>query len=289
MDLSVHESGPADAPTLLFVHGGGMSRWMWEPQLAQFSDYHCLVPDLPGHGESAAIPFVSIADCADRLVALIRAKAHRKVATVIGLSLGSQILLALMARYPGRVGRALLSGTLTQPVPGGALLDVGMRAYGPLKNWPCLVRANMRRLGIPDAYYPQWAADTRRTRTRTLARVMAENLRFAPPERLDDVAVPSLLLTGETENPLLQRAAEDLAGRLRNARSGVVQGVGHAWNLAAPELFSDSLRAWLTGSPLPDRITHLTALKTLDVRIGPPETAAVEEDDEDWWEDSQGG
>ena len=32
------------------------------------------------------------------------------------------------------------------------------------------------------------------------------------------------------------------------------QGMGHAWNLEAPALFNDTVRAWLTGGPLPARL-----------------------------------
>lgn len=35
MALYVSESGPKDAPSIVFVHGGGMSGWMWveKPEL----------------------------------------------------------------------------------------------------------------------------------------------------------------------------------------------------------------------------------------------------------------
>ena len=58
MAFYVNEIGPASAPTLVFLHGGGGGGWMWQPQLEAFTDYHCLVPDLPEHGRSAEVkPF----------------------------------------------------------------------------------------------------------------------------------------------------------------------------------------------------------------------------------------
>jgi pimeloyl-ACP methyl ester carboxylesterase len=287
VELSVYECGPTDAPTLLFVHGGRISRWMWEPQLALLAkDFHCLVPDLPGHGESAGIPFLSIVDCAERLQALIKARAHKRVASVVGLALGSQVLLELMARFPGRVGKAVLCSTQARPLTGTGWMRLGLYAFAPWRHLPVLVRATMQTLGIPETFYAPWAADTRRMRPGVLADVMAATMSFAPPQGIEHVAVPTLLLTGDTEPPILHRSAHDLVGRMRNARAGTVQGAGHAWNLASPEVFADTVRAWMTGTPLPERIQHLTELPPVEVPDGPIRPPVVPEDDDDeWWEE----
>ena len=34
------ESGNKDAPTIVFIHGGGISGWMWAKQVEYFKDYH---------------------------------------------------------------------------------------------------------------------------------------------------------------------------------------------------------------------------------------------------------
>lgn len=53
-DLSVCECGPATAPTICFLHAGGVSGWMWQPQVEVLQDtYHCLIPDLPEHGTAS--------------------------------------------------------------------------------------------------------------------------------------------------------------------------------------------------------------------------------------------
>ena len=46
------ETGEKNAPLMLFLHGGGVSGWMWDKQIQHFTSYHCIVPDLPEHGES---------------------------------------------------------------------------------------------------------------------------------------------------------------------------------------------------------------------------------------------
>lgn len=49
------EAGPADAPTVLLLHGFPSSSRMWEPLLPLLADkYHLIAPDYPGFGHSSA-------------------------------------------------------------------------------------------------------------------------------------------------------------------------------------------------------------------------------------------
>src|SRR5258708_39885279 len=91
-DLSVRECGPATAATICFLHGGGISGWMWGPQVEALQDtYHCLVPDMPEHGLSAAVQAFTIADTACRIADVIRGGGRGGRAHVIGLSEGAQV------------------------------------------------------------------------------------------------------------------------------------------------------------------------------------------------------
>src|SRR3954468_4090758 len=55
LDIFYREAGPADAPTVLLLHGFPSSSRMWEPLLPLLSDkYHFIAPDYPGFGHSSA-------------------------------------------------------------------------------------------------------------------------------------------------------------------------------------------------------------------------------------------
>jgi pimeloyl-ACP methyl ester carboxylesterase len=77
------ETGNIKMPTIVFVHGGGVSGWMWRRQLEHFGDYHCLVPDLPEHGNSINEGPLSIEDCANRIADLIESRANSHKAHVV--------------------------------------------------------------------------------------------------------------------------------------------------------------------------------------------------------------
>ena len=53
--MHLYESGDPAAPAILFLHGSPLSGRMWQPQLDSLTEFHCLAPDLPGHGLSAAM------------------------------------------------------------------------------------------------------------------------------------------------------------------------------------------------------------------------------------------
>ena len=80
--------------------GGGVSGWMWDNQIQSFSHYHCIVPELPGHGESHGDILFSIRDSAERFIEFIEEKVAGKPAgckvILIGFSLGAQVIIQIV-------------------------------------------------------------------------------------------------------------------------------------------------------------------------------------------------
>jgi pimeloyl-ACP methyl ester carboxylesterase len=55
IEVFYREAGPADAPTILLLHGFPSSSRMWEPLLSRLGDaLHLVAPDYPGFGHSDA-------------------------------------------------------------------------------------------------------------------------------------------------------------------------------------------------------------------------------------------
>jgi pimeloyl-ACP methyl ester carboxylesterase len=252
MPLHVTESGPADSPSIVFLHGGGVGGWSWRPQVEDLQgDYHCIVPDLPEHGQSQDVGPFSMNDAAARVAELIHTRAHGGRAHVVGLSLGAQVGVTLLALAGRLVDHAVLSGALVRPLPGAGLIGPTLRLYDPFKNLAFLVRANQRSLGVPDAYYAEFAADTRQISVDALTHIMKANLNFALPLGLTRLAAPTLVLVGEKEPGLMRRSARELSAAMIGGTAYMVPGMIHNWPLAAPELFNRTVRAWLRDQPLP--------------------------------------
>ncbi len=111
MSIHYEEYGIHHPAVMVFLHGGGVSGWMWEPQVKHFStDYHCIVPDLPGHGKSQTPgePF-TIEHSAQAVIKLIEDKADGRPVTLVGFSLGAQVIVELLALEPTRINYAIIN------------------------------------------------------------------------------------------------------------------------------------------------------------------------------------
>lgn len=257
MSLPCQVYGPPSAPTILFLHGGGVSGWMWEPVVRRLCDrYRCLVPDLPGHGRLAHETF-SFAAAASGLADLIGAAAAGGPVHVVGLSLGGQTALHLIAGHPHLVARAVVSGTLTRSLPGIGPYRAVLRLTFPLARREWMIRLNARQLGIPPAYLAQFRADTLQATAAGLEAVVAENMSFRLPDRLAGSPVALLALVGGRELRLLRACARDLARTLPHARAYLVPGAGHTWCLQDPDLFARAVAAHVADEPLPAALVPL--------------------------------
>ena len=99
--------------TLLFLHGFGGAATNWTavaPALAE--RFRVIVPDLPGHGGSSALPAPPerLDPYAERL-ALLLERANAAPAFVVGHSLGGVVALRLALRRPDLVSGLVLAGS----------------------------------------------------------------------------------------------------------------------------------------------------------------------------------
>ncbi|MFZ1396553.1 MAG: alpha/beta fold hydrolase, partial [Candidatus Promineifilaceae bacterium] len=118
MSLKIFEYGTVGQPTILFLHGLGVSSWMWLEQLESLQEqYHLLAVDLPGNGESYQNEWVSFADTAVTLSQIIQTRASNGQAHVVGLSLGGYTALTLLNNHPELVLSTLVSGVTIRPFP----------------------------------------------------------------------------------------------------------------------------------------------------------------------------
>jgi pimeloyl-ACP methyl ester carboxylesterase len=258
--MHVTEIGTPDAPSIVFLHGGGVGGWMWRGQTHALDDYHCLVPDLPGHGQSRTLPWVSIADTAQRTGELIEARATNGRAHVVGLSLGAHVVLALLAQAPALVDHAVLSGLNVLPVPQSLQLIANLMQ--PLATTSWMLRVQAKALKIGDDVYGEYVETARALAPDTLRRIGAEAYNVQLPPHLGEVLVPTLIAAGEKEVKLVHRSMPILLRTLPHAQGCIAPGAGHGWNGEAPALFSDMVRAWINDVPLPAALTPVSPRTT---------------------------
>ncbi|EMY35447.1 hypothetical protein D477_003992 [Arthrobacter crystallopoietes BAB-32] len=243
--MHIDHAGDRGGHVLLLIHGGGVAGWMWKRQVQQFSGrFHVVVPDLPGHGTSSAEDFASIGQTADELAGLLAGLRTGGVKiTVVGFSLGAQIAVDLVSRYPGLVDSAVIVSALAVPL---ALGTAAARAAGwlmPLARRRWFARLQARALAIRDDMFDDYYRTTAAIGGRTMEAVLRGNAAFGIPDGWRRTATPALVVVGQKEKAVMKRSAALLAEAHPSGRLLIVDGAGHGLPLQDPERFRTILAA----------------------------------------------
>jgi pimeloyl-ACP methyl ester carboxylesterase len=230
---------------------------MWQQQFQQLTDFSCLAPDLPGHGQSRMVPWRSFEQTADLIAEIIRDKIPSGRSHIVGLSLGSYVGLSLLSRHPDVVERAMLSGINILPLTQRWLIDAAAYAIAPLLKTRQGARLNARALKIPADQFDGYRQSLRELSLRSFIAASHNASGFAIPANAADIRTPTLLVAGQHEHPLILASMAQLHHVLPVSQARVVEAVGHAWNGERPQLFSATVRAWCTLGEVPDRLMDL--------------------------------
>lgn len=264
--LYVHESGDPDSPAVVFLHGAAVSGAMWRDHMVALSGYHCLAPDMPGHGQSNDIPWRSLRQTADLVATMIETRVPSRKASVVGLSMGGAVTHVLLGRRPDLLDRVIIDGAGVLGWWGDFPFLVGITAMAPFLHTSPVVEMLSRSVGgMPEADKD----DVRRASRMAFWRGFVESfsMRLTPAELT--APCPTLLVSGEHEANRPSNAA--LASLMPNAIARYVPGAGHGWLSVKPELHRAMVEAWLAGDDLPaglapettewsqSRIDHLLA------------------------------
>lgn len=249
----VHGSGPA----VVLVHAGIADSRMWGPQLRSFSDSHTVVRlDLPGFGNSP-IETNPISYCGSVADALDAAGVER--AAVVGTSLGGMVALDFALDSPERVSALVLVGAGTDDHN----YSEKMQAFDAAEE-AALARGDLD--AAVNANLDFWVAGPRRTldevdpQIRELVAEMQRQafaqseghedlraLRLDPPasQRLGDVDVPTLVVTGNEDVDDILVMGDRLARDIPAAERATIAGAAHLPNLEQPEDFDRVVLAFL--------------------------------------------
>jgi len=261
MDIYLKETGSKNAETIIFLHGGAMAGWMWDEQVKAFNDYHCIVSDLPEHGQSSDVKPFTIRDSAEMIVDIIQNHTINGKAHLVGISLGAQIIVKILSTDPELVDHALISGTLVRTIPHTEtllkLVDYAIKVYGPVKDTEFFIKANMRTYNVPKNLFDKFKESTLLVKPDSLERILTENMFFKLPTGLEKVEVPVLVMIGEKDYKIIKESANDLIKALPISQGYMAPKVGHAWNLEDPKLFNWVLRRWITNKAVTDALLPL--------------------------------
>ena len=243
--MQVNTFGPVDGPPVLLLHGGGVAGWMWTSLRRSLeSRYRVLVPDLPGHGQSAGEPYRSHVETVAALSHVLKRNRSAPVA-VIGFSLGAQLSIELAARYPGLVDRAMIVSAQAQAMPFTGLTLRVLGAAAPLARNHRFARLQARELFVPPELMDDYLDTSGRISRATLLAAVGDNMRFQVPKSWSNFRGQALVLAGRRERALMRDSAAAIHAALPESVLEIVDDCGHGIPLQRPDWFNNRVAAWL--------------------------------------------
>lgn len=260
MQLYVEESGKIGAPSIVFLHGVGTSSWMWWRQVSMLPDFHCLSVDLPGHGNSIHVPWISLADTAHQIAELIESRATKGRAHIIGLSLGAYIGLFLIEHHASFLDSTILSGVTSSPIPNRFLLEPQLWLISISKRSRKSLEKQAKYLHLTSDEQVAFVENFMKMSMMTYRAIYKEVVGFEVSSALEKIHIPTLICAGGKESKIILQAVEMLPGILPEAKGYIAPGLGHGWNLEAPDLFNAMVRAWINHGPLPKELKIVSVM-----------------------------
>jgi 2-succinyl-6-hydroxy-2,4-cyclohexadiene-1-carboxylate synthase len=255
--LHYRTHGAAHQPPLCFLHGFMGSSADWQPIVDALSrDAYCLTVDLPGHGRSLDGPnHLYTMEGVTQALADVLDDAGINRCSLIGYSMGGRVALYFSLFHPTRVRRLGLEST-----------SPGLRTEQERAERRCIddQRANRIQQDL-DAFLENWyrqplfaslarhglVEEMVATRRANDPDELAQALRGLSPgeqpslwDRLPDLSVPTLVLTGELDDKYTG-ITDQAARRIGAARRIVVPEAGHNVHAERPQAFLAELVRFL--------------------------------------------
>ena len=247
------EAGPI-SDAVVMLHGAGADKTGW----VRFATYvharfQLVIPDLPGHGDSAADSNLDygIDAQAERLRELLRAL-HIERVHLIANSMGGAIALQLAHASPDLVSSLVLIDVAgVDATPSWLRLHVAETGVNPMleihtaADYRAMMCIGMESPPyIPGLFLSALARDfsKRSAINQKIAADIEKDL--DKTEILQDIATPSLVIWGAADRITHVDDAELLHQRLRDSRKLVLDGVGHVPMVEAPKRIAAACNAF---------------------------------------------
>ncbi len=197
----------SDAQKVVFLHGLGETRDVWNPVIKQLPQTECISLDVL----TTKPPLASwlLEDVSTQIANSLTEPVH-----LVGVSLGAVIALNIALTHPGKVSSLFVSAPQAKPPKLLMNLQKTLMRVLPTK-WVC----------PPQLSKPE------------LVGVLDSLKDLDLTSQLPALSMPVTVVCGSKDKANLP-AARKIAGLIPTAHLEVIQGAGHQWHAAHPQLFA---------------------------------------------------
>lgn len=245
--IGVEERGSGPVTPIVFLHGVGSDKSVWNPQLAHFGrNRRAVALDYPGYGESDFIADATRDDFAKAMLAALDSLGIDAV-HICGLSLGGVVAMAMHAFAPERCTSLILADTFAAHPDGIGIYQRSVEASGTM-GMRALAKVRVDALVGSEA-----GADIRAEVVETMSRIDprayalgAEAVWLADQsERAGNINVPTLVLVGSEDRITPPDLSVELAAMIEGATLETIAGAGHLANIEKPGEFNQAITDFL--------------------------------------------
>jgi len=247
MNYEVHGEGEP----ILFVHGFPLSGEMWKSAASELKNSNkVIVPDLRGHGGSAATQDASMTDYANDLAALLDHLQETRPAIIVGLSMGGYVAMEFFRRHRARVRAMVLADTRAEADTPEAAKGRKDTSEKVLKDGSKVVaEAMIGKLFAADApadMKSKWQSIMAATPpTGTAAALLAMAGRPDSTATLQSMAVPVLVVVGDKDVITPPDCAQRMHAAAKNSQLETISGAGHMAPVEKPAEFNRILKKFV--------------------------------------------
>lgn len=230
---------------LLFLHGIRGSRRHWARQVEFFSrHFRAAAWDARGYGDSEDYEGALQFD-AHFTADVLRVADHFRADKMhlVGLSMGGRIARNFALRHPGRLRSLVLAGTS----PGFDALspeDVKRFVAERRAATPEGVRRLLGSRAIAGAY-EELLDSVKRVHPASFEKTLEASVSQDRAAPIEQIAVPTLVLTGDEDRVYPPAMAQEIARRIPGAELVTMKGIGHLSNLEQPDEFNQAVLDFL--------------------------------------------
>lgn len=240
--LYYEEYGNQEKETVILIHGLATSSWVWWQQIEALKDYHVIAIDLPGHGNSADIPWISLEDVAKQIKTQI---VKDKKVHLIGVSLGGHVALDFSKYYLENTASTYISGITVRPMSGKIFMPLVSRYYvRMLKNEDNLIKM-ARQYNVPSNKVQEFKSTAQSLSREDVATLGLEIMRFNFDDSYSHIKAPMKIVCGDQEEKSIQDSLIAIPKIIQTASSESIPNAQHQWPIQKPEQFNQRMLAWL--------------------------------------------
>jgi pimeloyl-ACP methyl ester carboxylesterase len=255
LTVSYTDDGPANAPSIILIHGFPLNKSMWKNQVEALKvTYRVITYDIRGHGntEDGTVEFSIELFVRDLISFMDTMKIDKTI--LCGFSMGGYIALKAVADYPKRFIALILSNTnCTADLPEA--IAYRMRSIEILKEGTIgkFADVSLKKLFTNDSStHAISEIETVRemivnTSKKTLCNtLLALSAREETCSALAGIKMPVLVLVGEEDIITPPDAARFMHEKIKGSTLHIIEHAGHLSNMEQPVEFNDHLKKFLS-------------------------------------------